>query len=130
MDQTKEHQQLVDDLLYAVGSSPYARVWKQINGLFVPYSTFKRVLANPMQSNFVRPIHVGVNGAADIAGILKNGHGTRLEIEAKTGNAVQSTEQKAYQAMIQEFGGVYILAHSTDEALTEIKRVLNFHGTV
>lgn len=109
MNNTVEHQKLVDDILYYVGSTPMARVWKQVNGLF-------RTVHGE------RVVCVGVEGSADVSGILLDGR--RLEIEAKTGKAVQTKEQKTYQAMIEKFGGVYILAHSWEEALTGVKKAL------
>lgn len=109
MDRTKAHQSLVDDILYAVGSLPTVRVWKTVCGVFRDFS-----------SN--RTIKVGLPGAADITGILSNGK--RLEIEVKTGSAKQNDKQKLYQAMIEKFGGVYILARDVESTLTRIKEIL------
>lgn len=65
--------------------------------------------------NGTRPVRYGVNGQADISGILM-GKGTRLEIECKAEKSgYQSKVQKAYQRGIERFGGVYILARSVDD---------------
>lgn len=49
----------------------------------------------------------GIDGQADITGILKNGR--RLEVEIKTGNAKQSEEQILFQKMIEANNGLYII---------------------
>lgn len=60
-------------------------------------------------------VRYGVIGSADISGILIGG--IRVEIEVKTGQATQSDQQKNFERMIKMFGGIYIVAHSVDEAL-------------
>ena len=68
----------------------------------------------------------GVNGMADIGGIwqgprdnwmdeLCDPDGVRLEIEVKSETGKQSPEQVKYQAMIERFGGRYILARSVED---------------
>lgn len=57
-------------------------------------------------------IRFGVPGQADISGIMQGGR--RLEIECKAGTR-QTKEQRAFQAMIERFGGLYVLAKSTDD---------------
>lgn len=119
LNNTREHQKLVDDLLFAVGSLPYARVWPQINGLFRKLYSEEKV-------------KIGVNGMADIGGLLmleekmydwRKGEpiGLRLEIECKTGGGKLSKEQIRYRDMITRFGGIYIVARSVEQVLTEIK---------
>lgn len=65
------------------------------------------------------PIHYGFKGSADITGILVGGK--RIEIEVKTGKAVQQDNQKRFQAMIAGFGGFYFVARSIEEAVTYIQ---------
>lgn len=60
-----------------------------------------------------RIMRFGVNGQADISGILADG--TRLEIEVKNKCGRQSEEQRNFQAMILSMGGLYILARSPDD---------------
>lgn len=61
-----------------------------------------------------RFVRFGVPGAADITGIKE---GVRIEIEVKTSKGRLSENQKEYQRMIQENGGVYILARSIDDVV-------------
>lgn len=69
-----------------------------------------------------RYIKYGLVGSADILGILKGGR--FLAIEVKTATGRQSEPQKAFQRMIERFGGVYILARSAED----VERELRKHG--
>ena len=69
-----------------------------------------------------RVVRFGVPGQADLTGILQNGR--RIEIEVKSATGRQSIEQKQYQAMIERFGGLYILARSVEDV------AINLKGTV
>ncbi len=70
-----------------------------------------------------RVVRFGVPGQADLTGILPGG--IRLEIEVKTNVGQQTPEQKAYQRIIQRFGGVYVLARSVDDVWNAIGGHLN-----
>lgn len=74
-----------------------------------------------------RIVRVGVKGAADISGLLRDrsGKGIRLEIEVKTGSGRQSPDQKNYQRMIESLGGLYFLARSVSQALEFCDRAAN-----
>lgn len=69
-----------------------------------------------------RTIRAGIPGQADITGILPNG--ARLEIEVKSATGQQTLEQRAYQAMIERFGGIYVLARSAQDVWAAIGRYL------
>lgn len=60
-------------------------------------------------------IKFGVEGGADISGILVGGK--RFELEVKTGKARQQKNQIYFQDMIRMYGGEYKVVHSIDEAL-------------
>lgn len=106
MDNSEAHQRLVDDILLAVGSQPYCRVWRNATGV-----------ARPLGSN--RVVSFGLKGSPDIIGILDSGQW--LGIEVKTGKAVQSTNQKDFQKMVVKYKGLYILARCVDDAVLGIK---------
>jgi len=57
----------------------------------------------------------GIVGQADIMGILRGGR--HIWLECKTGNAVQSAQQKAFQKMIERWGGLYMVIREPREAL-------------
>ena len=61
-----------------------------------------------------RLVKFGHPGSADILGVLP-GSGRILCIECKTPEGRQSKPQKLFQKMIEQSGGVYILARSVDD---------------
>jgi len=56
----------------------------------------------------MRRVQAGIDGQADISGIV-GPSGKRLELEVKCGKDRQSLEQIAFERMIRERGGVYVL---------------------
>ena len=101
------HTALVNSLLLALGSRPdLGKFWKQNTGAF-----------RTEQGAYIR---YGLVGAADISGVLVGG--TRCEIECKTGTGKQSEAQKNFQAMIQEYNGVYIVARDIQNVILELER--------
>jgi hypothetical protein len=73
-----------------------------------------------------RVVRFGVPGQADLTGILPGGK--RLEIEVKTNFGQQTEEQKAYQRIIERFGGVYVLARSVEDVWRAIGGYLRVQG--
>jgi hypothetical protein len=63
-------------------------------------------------------VKFGTPGAADLSGLLRDGR--RLEVEVKTSKGRQSEQQRKFQAMIERFGGVYILARNADDAEAQV----------
>ncbi len=59
-------------------------------------------------------IRFGREGAADVTGVayVAPGIGLRLEVEAKTGSGTPSANQRAFRAMMDRFGGIYVLCHA------------------
>lgn len=106
---------MVNDILVELSRRAYVRVWKNQVGVFRDVEDDDRI------------VRVGVKGAADISGILRNksGFGIRLEIEVKTGSGRQTPDQKNYQRMIESLGGLYLVARSVPEALEFCDRAAN-----
>ena len=77
---------------------PYCRVWPNNTGV-------------GKDMTCTRIVRFGLKGSSDIIGLYK---GLFLGIEVKTGNAVQNKDQKRFQSMIKNMGGIYILCHSDD----------------
>ena len=97
----KESTVLAECMRVLAGRSDL-RAWRQSTGV-------ARALANE------QVISYGLPGCADISGIYKDGR--RLEIEVKTfrvGSKL-SPQQRAFRAMIESYGGIYIVARSADE---------------
>ena len=63
-------------------------------------------------------VKFGVVGQADISGILTGGR--RLEIEVKGPTGRQSEQQRRFQAMVERYGGLYILARSVEDVLAAL----------
>lgn len=90
---------LVHAILRAWGAHPSLRIWRQNTGGAL------------LKDRFVQ---FGTPGQGDISGLLLP-HGRRLEIECKTERGRQTAEQVSFQAMIERFGGLYVLARSVED---------------
>lgn len=89
------------EILIAFGSGYDLRIWPNNTG------------ALQVGERFVR---FGLKGSADILGIARGG--IMLAIEVKTGSGKQTTQQLAFQRMVEHYGGIYVLARSiTDVAV-------------
>jgi hypothetical protein len=97
-----KHQSLVKSILLALGSRPDLRLWESQTGL-----------VRSMDGR--RTFRHGLTGCADITGIASPG-GIFVGIEAKVGDDVQRESQARFQAVIERFGGVYVVAYSPEEA--------------
>lgn len=84
-------------------------VWRQNTGASPPM----------MHNGKRRFIKYGEPGIADIIGILRGGH--LLAIEAKLPGGEQSSDQRAFAGCVEAMGGLYILAHSPEEAVAGLK---------
>lgn len=104
----REIQQKVQ---YALGSRPDTRLWRQNAGKF-----FHVPRPCPSCRTQGRWVQGAPAGAADLSGIHK---GRCLQIEVKADTS-QSDDQRNWERMILSQGGIYILAHSADEALDKL----------
>ena len=110
------------------------RLWRASTGVAVPLAAVRAAATALRRGNIqaalrmldqAPALHFGVNGQADLSGIIGGDNpnrGRRLEIEVKKPDGRQSEEQRNYQQMIERFGGLYVLARSTDDvqrALTQ-----------
>lgn len=102
MGSTSEHQKVVDDIVLAIGSRPDGRAWKNVTGVG---KVGPRIIA------------FGLKGSSDVFAI-KAPYGRLFCFEVKTGNAVQTVEQKSFEKMITKFGGVYKICRNSYDALS------------
>lgn len=113
-------------LLLSEHCGDYLTVWRQNTG------------AVKVGDRFVR---YGIPGQADITGII--GHrmniqsasmigfrGWRVEIECKTLTGRLRASQKAFRAMIERHGGVYLVIRSPGEALARILTIAHQRGLI
>ena len=104
---TPREKHIQNDILRTFGTRKDMRIWR----------------ANVGASTFLGPhgkqrVQFGVPGQADLTGILPDGR--RLEIEVKSAVGRQRPEQVNYQKMIEQFGGVYILARSVEDVFAAL----------
>lgn len=67
-----------------------------------------------------RVIRFGTPGMADLTGVLSP-DGQRVEIEVKTASGKLEPSQVAFQQMIEESGGIYLVFRSVTEAVETTK---------
>ena len=101
MDNTKEHNDLIDDILLYIGSRPDVRLWKRVVGF-----------------DFKRKIKYGIPGEPDIVGIIFPS-GRMLCIEVKTGKGKLEPNQIKRKKMLIHFGALYIEARSLEQTIRE-----------
>jgi len=78
-------------------------------------------LPSPKDRRGIRPVRFGVPGQADITGILAPS-GRRIEIECKSDTGRQSVDQRNFEEMIREAGGIYLLVRSGQELVEALTR--------
>lgn len=105
-NQSAAHTKLVEDLMLTVGSLPLVRIWKR-----------------PVGYDPINKVTYGLVGEADLDGIVAP-YGRRLHIECKTGSGKLNGSQKTFKAMVEKFGGIYIIARSVDQVLKELEHYI------
>lgn len=119
MNQYSAHQALVSEILALCGSRPDCRLWANSTGV-----------GRGLTGDGI--VRFGLKGSADIIGIgsgscarLAPRIGVFLAIEAKTGRATQTKQQRAFQAMVEKFGGFYLVARSAEETKEWLDKILS-----
>lgn len=90
---------VVRSILQRYVRDPRIKVWRANCG------AGQFVYGGGKKSQFMK---FGLKGQGDISGLLNNGR--RVEIEAKGSTGRQEPDQIAFQQMIEQYGGLYILA--------------------
>jgi len=120
-------KKLQNAILRQFATRPELRLWRANVGTAVPISYVKQIEKSLLLGDreealtLLRSapvISFGVKGQADLTGILPGG--TRLEIEVKGEGGRQTEDQQRYQRMINNKGGLYILAREVDDVGDEI----------
>lgn len=60
------------------------------------------------------PFKSGVKGASDLIGLL-NPTGRMIAVEVKTGAGKLTKEQRAFGAMVEAMGGIFVCARSVED---------------
>lgn len=100
---------ILQSILIAWGAHSQLRLWRNNTGV----GWFANGKPARKGDPGAYPVKFGTPGQGDISGILEGGR--RLEIECKTLRGRQSDEQISFQAMIERFGGLYVLARSLED---------------
>ena len=123
-DKYYEHQQLIKRFkLLAQKEISGIRFRDRHVGSFVLIRFIILVLKGKASLNDYKKNMIKINkkGMADVYGLLPTVHGLiHLELEFKSGKAVQSKEQKAQQKLITNMGGFYLVIRNEQQAVIDI----------
>lgn len=108
MKNNAAHEALVRELLLNLSSLKLGRFWKNPRG--VAMTRRGQVMT------------FGIDGQADISGILIGGY--RAEVEAKTGQGKLGNDQINFKNMIQNWNGFYHEARDVDGTIQALKAFL------
>ncbi len=100
-----EEKDLQTRILTLFGSMPELRLFRANVGVAVPMGRDV-------------PVRFGVVGQADVNGIVRGGR--RIEIEVKSPTGKRTPEQVAWGRMVESFGGIYVVARSTDDVFVAL----------
>lgn len=115
-------------VLLKLGAKSWLRIWRNNtgqawNGTRISLKKGSRVVdsmgriitvgVNDVLIKNAHPVNFGLKGSGDIAGIIRPS-GTVLYIETKYGRYKQTEQQKRFEKMIQEMGGIYIVARDPE----------------
>lgn len=121
-------------ILIKLGAKPWLKIWRHNTGqawqgerhsLKVGQRVTDgncRVLTITSGDVLIRsahPVNFGLIGSGDIAGIIAP-NGTAIFIETKYGRYKQTEQQKRFAKMIQDNGGIYIVARDPETVEQQI----------
>ena len=126
-------KQLQDAIMKKWATNPHLRLWRQNVGQAIPLAEWNKLKRRALSSfslhmlknlftNMPPSIKYGINGMADLSGIIK---GIRLEIEVKGPKGKQREDQVNWQRMIEQQGGIYILAYKMEDVDTVLEAILD-----
>lgn len=95
-----------------------ARILAALSREFHPRGIFWRQNAGKIKSERGQWVILGPPGIADIVGIID---GRAVFIEVKTARGNQRDAQKKFQKAAEKAGGIYIIARSSEEAISQTK---------
>ena len=110
MSSTHEHTELVTNTRLALGREPDFTLW--------PNSKVTYVDGQPRAKPGL------CKGASDLIGILSP-NGRLVALEAKTGEATTTKEQKLFLNLVRKRGGFAAVFHTVEEAKAALERARN-----
>lgn len=87
-------------ILAAFGGRPYLRLWRANVGVARPLHDARAV------------VRYGVNGQADLSGILACGRRLEVEVKDKGERIAADSPQARWRSMIEKFNGLHVEARS------------------
>lgn len=94
---------------------------QDIKGQIIAYLRLRHIMVIPRNTGRLGGVRFGYVGAADLEGILPGGR--HLEIEVKTVEGEQSGAQRAFQALVEQAGGLYVVARSVADVEHALKKI-------
>lgn len=133
MTEPMSENELQKAIMLKWSTNPQLRLWRQNVGQAIPlaeWSKLKKIALRSFSLHMIKnlftnmppSIKYGINGMADLSGIIK---GVRLEIEVKGPKGKQREDQVNWQRMIEQQGGIYILAYNMEDVDVVLEAILN-----
>lgn len=97
------------------------RILVALSKEFHPRGIFWRQNAGRVRSDRGAWVSLGPPGISDIVGVID---GRSVFVEVKTANGKQRKAQKNFQAAAERAGGIYIIARSPEDAISQLYRHL------
>jgi hypothetical protein len=116
---------LQNEIFKKYGSLPWLKIWRTNTGNAVGLSFIMAAKKLGYIPDNLPVTKYGVSGYPDITGIIKGGKFLAIEVKSLTGK--QTTEQKLWEKIITQMGGVYILARKIED-LETINRLAEILG--
>jgi len=114
---------LTNKIILEVQKKHASRLFRQNTGSAYPVTSFKRawpLLSKGIHPPWLRPVQFGVKGQGDIGGwISVGGKAICTHIEVKIDDK-QSEGQEVFERVLTGHGGIYVVAHSVEEAMDGI----------
>lgn len=107
-------QEIQQAILKALGArSDLCRVWRTNAGTSRAWDAPRAIKGCP-------------EGHPDIAGILVGGRALFIEVKRPGGR--QSEQQVRFEVMVKQFGGVYLLVESVEQAIAAVSAAVGAEG--
>jgi len=125
MGSYKEHQNIIKKFtILAQKELKGIRVFDRHVGKFVSMRFFKDLLSKKCQFSDWKKYIIAINqsGMADCYALLPTKYGLiHIEIECKSGQSKQSSDQKTWQKYIEKNNGIYIILRNEYDSISELK---------
>ncbi len=128
-----ESKLLTANLLLAIPTRyPSVVCWRNNTGGAVPVAAAQKAMGLIRSQRYKeaidalgRVIKFGLAGQADISGFATcRNLAVRIEIEVKAGKDTQSQEQKVFEKVLKEAGGIYIVVREMEQGLADLGEAL------